>query len=197
MGKKETVFKALDEDKRIVFAEVYAPNRPDADGEFMDADGIREMSYKFMRELKLRQVDRQHDNEAVPEVCVVESFIAREDDPLFISGAWVVGVHIPDDETWGMIKEGEINGFSMEAIVIKTPMEVTLSIPPVVSGTTMEASDHCHIFNVAYDADGNFLGGKTDTVNGHYHEIKRGTVTEESSEHSHRFSHVEDLEIIE
>ena len=49
----------------------------------------------------------------------------------------------------------------------------------------------------AYDEDGKFLGGKTDVVEGHFHIIKRGTVTEDSLGHKHRFSHVEDLMIKE
>jgi hypothetical protein len=180
---------------RIVWAEVYAPNIPDSDGEFMDAKGIMQMAYKFMQDLNLRMIDTQHTNNLVEGACVVESFIARKGDPDFIEGSWVVGVHVPDDATWEKIKKGEINGFSMEAMVHKVPTELEMEIPPVIAGRTTKAEnytdDHEHQFFVSYDEDGNFLGGVTDTVDGHYHAIKRGTLTEVSKEHQHKFSYVE------
>lgn len=187
-----------DEQLRIVWAEVYAPNRPDSDGEFMDARGIREMAYKFMREQRLGQVDHMHTNEIVEEAHVVESFIARKGDPNFIEGAWVVGVHIPKDEDWAKVEKGEWNGFSMEAEVHKETVEVELELPPIITGKTMKSDDgHTHVFYVAYDDDGKFLGGRTDSVDGHSHVIKRGTLTEMAEGHNHRFSHVEDLMIKE
>lgn len=198
MATQETVFKAADEEQRIVWAEVYAPNRPDSDTEYMDAEGIRKMAYDFMSRMGLDQIDSGHDNQLVAGCCVVESFIARKGDPDFIEGAWVVGVHIPDDDTWAKVKKGELNGFSMEAMVNKEVVEVTLEVPPVIQGRTMKAEDgHVHTFHVAYDENGRFLGGKTDTVDGHYHTIKRGTVTEETGGHRHKFSHVDDVIIKE
>lgn len=186
------------EEQRIVWAEVYAPMIPDSDGEYMDAESIRKMAYQFMEQMKLDQIDKQHTNELSTGAHVVESFIARKGDPVFIEGAWVVGVHIPDDEDWDKVKKGEINGFSIEAFVKKTQMDVTVEIPPVIQGTTMKAEDgHTHKFYVAYNEDGAFLGGRTDVVEGHSHVIKRGTVTEQANDHSHRFSHVDDLVITE
>lgn len=171
---------------------------PDSDGEYMDAESIRKMAYKFMNAMKLDQIDKQHTNELSEGAGVVESFIARKGDPTFIEGAWVVGVHIPDDADWADVKSGKINGFSIEAMVSKTPMEVEVEVPPVISGTTMKSEDgHTHKFYVAYNEDGAFLGGRTDVVDSHSHVIKRGTITEEANEHSHRFSHVDDIVIKE
>lgn len=181
------------QEQRIVWAEVYAPGVPDSDNEFMDAETIRKMAYKFMQEQKLAQIDTQHTNKLVPGATVVESFIARKGDPDFIAGSWVVGVHVPDDETWGKIKKGEINGFSIEAMVTKEPVELEVEIPPVIVGRTAKSEDHEHEFFVSYDEDGNFQGGYTSEVNGHRHSIKKGTVTEDVGGHNHRFSHVENL----
>lgn len=198
MGTNIVAIKKADEDQRLVFAEIYAPLRPDSDGEFMDAPGIREMSYRFMKSMKLDSVDSFHNNEIIPGCCVIESFIARKGDPDFIEGSWVVGMHVDDADTWDKIKKGEINGFSMEAMVSKEQVDVTLTIPPILQGKTMKAEDgHVHTFYVAYDESGRFLGGKTDAESGHYHIIKRGSVTEPSNDHSHRFSHVDDLVLTE
>lgn len=192
--KEETIA----DEQQIVMAEVYAPMIPDSDGEYMDAESIRLMAYKFMRSMKLDQVDKQHTNELSAGARVVESFIAREGDPMFIEGAWVVGIHIPDADDWAKVKKGEINGFSIEAMVSKTIMEVEVDVPPVIQGSTFKGDDgHVHKFYVAYSDAGEFMGGRTDVVAGHSHVIKRGTITETANEHSHRFSHVDDLLITE
>ena len=193
---QEKKLKIASEDERLVGGEVYIPGVPDSDGEFMDAVGIKEMAYKFMKNMRLKKIDVSHNNRLVNEACVVESYIARKGDPDFVEGSWVVVVHVPDDETWGRIKKGEINGFSMEAMVSKEPTILEFDAPPVITGSTQKSEDgHEHEFHVAYDEAGNFLGGKTNIVNNHYHEIRKGTITEPagSDDHKHRFSHIDVL----
>jgi len=191
------VFKEVKEAERLVYAEVYAPDRPDSDGEFMDAESIKKMAFDFMRRMDLDSVDSYHNNQLVEGACVVESFIARKDDPEFIEGAWVVGMHVDNDTMWKKIEKGEINGFSMEAMVTKTPVVVEMDIPPIIQGRTTKEEEHDHIFFVAYNDDGKFLGGRTDVVNGHQHLIRRGSVTEKSEDHCHKFSHLDDLQLTE
>ncbi|QZI85659.1 serine protease [Stenotrophomonas phage Summit] len=181
--------------KQMVWAEVYAPNRPDVDGEFMTAEDIEKMAYAFLRSGRLDQIDVNHDNEVV-SAHVIESFIARKGDPDFIEGAWVVGIHISDPDTWQMVLDGELNGFSMEALVTKEEKEMLVEIPPVVKGMTSTEEDHRHEFFVSFDENGEFLGGTTDVVNGHSHKIIAGTVTEVTNDHRHRFSSVDNIEII-
>ena len=193
LPKGEFRVKIGSDEQRIVWGEVYVPNVPDSDGDYMNEETIRKMAYKFMGNLRLKNIDVQHNNAAVKGACVVESFIARKDDPDFIFGAWVVGVHVPDDATWGAIKKGDINGFSIEALVSGSPSALELDLPPVISGRTSkaESDSHDHEFFVSYDTEGKFLGGRTGMTNGHFHEIKQGTVTETTRNHAHRFSHVE------
>lgn len=203
MPQHEIAFKKESAPKRMVWAEVYTPDVPDSDGEFMRAEEIEKMAYGFMRSMKLDAVDHMHDNIQVDGACVIESFIARKGDPDFNEGAWVVGMHIDNDETWDKVEKGEINGFSMEALVHKTVLEVELETPPVLAGKTMihktEGSEdaHDHDFMVAYGDDGRFLGGKTSPAGNppHVHVIKRGTLTEEAAGHSHRFAHVDQVKI--
>lgn len=182
-------------DQRLVYGEVYAPDRPDADDDFMTAEEIQTMAHEFMRKGITDQVDINHDNETVPGIVVVESFIARKGDPDFIEGAWVVGVHVNDDATWAAIKKGELNGFSMEAMVQREEQDVTLEMPPVVAGLTSKSEDHTHHFYVNYNENGYFMGGITDYVEGHRHIIKAGTVTEIADGHRHTFSSVDPLHI--
>lgn len=181
---------------QVVYAEVYAPGRPDAQGEYMSKESIQKACHEFAKSGRMRQIDIQHDNTLVEGACVVESFVAREDDPVFIPGSWVVGMYLPD-EVWAKVKKGELNGFSMEAYVVKEEKEVTLEIPPVVRGLTSKSEDHTHTFFVTYDDEGKFRGGETDVVNGHSHRILAGTHTEEEGGHHHLFSSVDNIRVVE
>jgi hypothetical protein len=185
-----------DEEQRLVYAEVYAPNRPDSAGDFMTAEQIQKAAHDFVRKGRMAQVDVQHDNQLIDGVQIVESYIAQKDDPTFIPGSWVVGVHINDDDTWAKVKKGEINGFSLEAMAKCQEVEVEIEIPPVVTGLTSKSEEHTHKFYVAYDETGKFLGGQTSKENGHVHAIRAGTVTDEIDGHSHRFSSVDNVEIV-
>jgi hypothetical protein len=74
--------------------EVYSPDFPDSQGDYMTAEEIRLMAYRFMAKGEPYRIDKEHDKKECGAF-VVESFIARENDPDFISGSWVIGVHIP------------------------------------------------------------------------------------------------------
>lgn len=188
------------EEQQIVYGEVYAPNRPDAQGEFMQRDEIRKMAHEFIRSGKMGQIDIMHGNKIVEGCSVVESFVAGAGDQNFIEGAWVIGVHIPDADVWAGVKKGDINGFSMEALVTRHDAEVDVEIPPVVTGLTSKSEDkggsHQHKYFVSYDGEGQFKGGFTDTVNGHFHKIIAGTHTQPVDGHTHRFSSVDNVEIL-
>jgi hypothetical protein len=180
---------------QVVYAEVYAPNRLDAQYEYMTVDEIRKMAWLFMMGGDTKRIDVMHDNKLI-EAYVVESFIARDDDGIYIPGSWVVGVYIEDTEVWAAVLSGELNGFSMEALVGKDFQELEITMPTSVSGKTSEAKGHSHSWNVNYSPDGALMGGSTDKVDGHFHIIKSGTVTEEAAGHTHRFSSVDNLAVV-
>lgn len=185
-----------DVDQHLIFGEVYAPLRPDAQGEYMTAVEIQKMAHEFIRNGKMAQIDLMHGNKIVSGASVVESFVADEADSRFLPGSWVIGVHVPDAALWGAIKKGEINGFSMEALVTRHDTDVEIDIPPIVTGLTSKVEDHQHKFFVAYDEKGEFKGGVTDTVEGHHHTIVAGTHTQPANDHTHRFSSVDTLRIL-
>lgn len=188
----EVLIKKADDEQQIVYAEVYVPNVPDAHGDFMTTETVRNMAYDFMKKGITSQIDTNHDN-VTNGSAVVESFIARKDDPDFIEASWVVGVHVPDPAVWELIKTGELNGFSIEALVTKVPTVMTIEVPDVVNGGTDTIDGHFHSFRVHFDEDANFLGGITAVANGHQHKIKKPSVTEEAEGHTHRFSFLEDF----
>jgi len=197
--KTQTPFsiKKSDEDQRLAVGEVYSPGLVDAHGDIMSAKQIEAMAHNFMRSNRNEKVDVSHDNKLYG-CYIVESFIAREDDPLFIPGSWVAAVHVPDDDLWQQIKNGELNGFSMQVLTYKTEIEVLVSFPLVLNGRTLKIqSGHMHEYTVIIDEDGHVAGGRTDEVDGHWHEIKKGSVTEESDGHWHKFCYPDVIHEIE
>lgn len=197
--------KKTDAKLQIAYAEVYAPNIPDSHGDFMVPEEIRKMAHGFMRNGLTKSVDIEHDNKTDYDCAIVESFIAREGDPDFIPGSWVCGCHIPNPEVWELVEKGEINGFSMQGMGLQTDAEILIDLPPFVKGLVSKSEDdgHWHAFEVRFDDEGNFEGGKTIATfpaghPDHTHLIKRGTITEpaggKSDPHVHRFSFVEGIQ---
>lgn len=104
--------------KRIVIGEVYVPYDP-SDPDTVDthrhaalAEDIEKAAYRFMEEMNLKNIDQQH-NFVSGYGYVVESYIAKEGDPNFKPGSWIIGVKVTDDEVWTKIEKGEITGFSL------------------------------------------------------------------------------------
>ena len=190
--------KKVDEELQIIYAEVYAPDLPDSQGDFMKTEEIRKIAHGFLVAGRGRQIDRQHDNRRVG-ADLVESFIARDGDPDFIFGAWVVGIQLGDVE-WQAVKDGEINGLSFEGFVHARGAVLEIELPDQIEGITKvanEAKPHDHKFVVTFSKEGDVLGealaGKGDA--NHTHKIVRPTLTEDgpNGEPAHRFSFLEAL----
>lgn len=107
----------IDDEKRIVTGIVYEPDVLDAHEEFMTAEEIEKSAHQFLKDY--RNIDKQHDFVA-GQAEVVESWIAKEVGKLgeqdIKKGSWLMSVHVPDDDTWGEIKKGELTGFSMGGV---------------------------------------------------------------------------------
>lgn len=189
-------FSKFEDERHLVYGEVYSPMVPDSQGDFMQAATIEEMAHQFMRESRITKIDVEHCLEEAG-CFVVESFIARDNDPDFAKGAWVLGVHIPDPDIWAKVKKGDINGFSMYGNGKRVERVLEIEVPEdgILKGDTAVESDHQHEFFLNFDDEGNFLGGGTDEVSGHSHVIKAGTVTETASGHSHRYTFMDALRI--
>lgn len=202
-SKREVLIKATEEDEQLVFGEVYVPDVPDSQGDHMTRQTIQKMAHDFLKAGRVTKIDVQHDQ--VDSGClVVESFIARDDDSIFIPGSWVIGVWVTDD-IWPLVKSGELNGFSLDGYGYRVEDEVTLLIPDgMLKGETEVEDDHEHEFIVTYSPTGQFLGGITTAAeDGHWHVIKSGTITEDAvggpqgKSHHHKFSFVEGVTVVE
>lgn len=117
----------VDEERRVIYCAVYAPNELDAHGDWSTVDEIRKASYGYMamgRPASGAGVDVEHDLEPtanyVCESWIVEKELGKgfvnaegDDEP---DGTWVVGIHVTVDKDWGAIKKGKLNGVSMGAL---------------------------------------------------------------------------------
>ncbi len=112
-GRDKIQIKKLDREEQVVFGEVYAPGFPDSQGDFMAREEVKKACYNFMRKGNLSNIDTNHSQQPNGSY-VVENFIARDDDSVFIPGSWVMGVKVPDRGVWQMVKSGELNGFSLD-----------------------------------------------------------------------------------
>lgn len=183
--------KAQDAELQIVWGEVYVPYRIDTDRETMTPEEIQKMAWEFLSTGKADNIDISHSLEK--SGCkVVESFVAREGDPDFIPGAWVLGVWCPD-EVWEQVKSGELNGFSFFGSTEKYPATVLIEVVKQIAGITKKSTVdiipiHEHAFIINLDNKGVIVSGKTDMVLAHFHPIEKGTATEFELDHNHRFA---------
>lgn len=177
----------IDETRRIIFGVVYAPNRIDAFGWFMEPDEVEKMAHRFMK-LNLREViDTDHDN--VPNGSYpVQSFIVRAGDPDYPEGSWVIGVKIVNEELWSKIVSGDYNAFSMEIMVKKVPAVITYEHVTTHVGETEPSEDgHTHLYVVEIDDVGRVIKGRCSESAGHTHDIVLNSVTQKFEDHAHRY----------
>ena len=180
--------KKTDTAKQVVFGEVYPVDVLDTYGDFMSAADVELMAHRYMQLDTLKaSIDTNHDeksNGSYP----IESFIAREGDPDYTPGAWVLGVKITDKKVWAQVEKGELNGFSFQALVRKLAVVVNVEMTLDKIGVTEPADSHEHFYFVELDEDGRVLRGITSEDEGHYHTISAGTATDKTSGHAHRIN---------
>jgi len=124
IGKTITIIKT-DEEKRLVYGTVYEPEVADSQGDIANASVIEKSAHTFLAKLKNTNVDTQHDFVA-DDGAVVESFILRSADPMFPDtkiNSWVVAIKVAKDDTWALIKSGEISGLSLAGLAEVEPIE--------------------------------------------------------------------------
>lgn len=183
--------KKFDSDEQIVYGEVYAPYVIDSHGEMMLPEDVRKLAHRFLLEKKTDRIDIMHNNKAI-NASMVESYIAKANDPDYAEGAWVLAVKVYDENVWSDIKAGKLNGYSLEALVYKQDAEVIYDYLPFHYGFTEENDGHFHAFFVEVDKDGSVTGGYTSEEEDgdgvlHSHDVLAGTATARSNKHAHRY----------
>lgn len=114
---------AGDGDEHIVTGVVYEPEKVDAQGEYTDADEIRDACYHFMEagaKFKLN-----HSGEPLDSVKLLENYIApvtfELNGEVVKKGSWLMTLRVLDPELWQAIKEGRITGLSMAGYAYVEP----------------------------------------------------------------------------
>lgn len=193
-GNSKVVVRSEHEWERVCYAEILVPDIPNVFGDINTRETIREFAYEFA--LQGYGIDVEHDNVDINGhgSVVVESFIARKNDPDFIEGSWVVGMKVLDDALWQQVLAGVINGFSFEAECSMFPVVFqNLANRQVVGVTEPDPLDgHTHSFLVILSPLNRPISGGTGNTNGHVHAIVTHTTTESSENlagkvHNHRY----------
>lgn len=118
-------------EKHLVVGAVLLPDKPiyrDQDGEQFyiqfGAETIEKLAHNFLSSGYVWNFTKQHDEATEGKVQVVESWIKTSDNDKSVElgldvpkGSWLMAAHISDEEMWQDIKDGKMNGFSVEAIV--------------------------------------------------------------------------------
>lgn len=182
--------------ERVVFAEVLVPDVANVFNEVWTREAVKEAAYKFMQTGFGIDVEHDEVDRSFTDFYVVESFIARDGDPKFIPGSWVVGLKVVSDTIWQAILDGDINGFSYQASVYLLSAKLVVDDSGVRSGTTEPsvADGHTHEFHVIVDATNRPIAGGTTETNGHSHSISTHTVTDEAAGHVHRYNLVKGVD---
>lgn len=127
--KNEPIKLQIDNEKRIVIGPVLIPNqliyRRNGNKEFyitFSKETIRALMEKFMRDKEL-SVNLQHEF-TTENASIVESFIIDRELgilPKHFSdledGTWICAMKIHSDKLWQLIKEGKLNGYSIEGFL--------------------------------------------------------------------------------
>lgn len=127
-SKRGEGFKyAINHEKRIVTGVAIRADHPiyrnDQNGEYytiFDASVIEKLVYKFMRDMRVKEVNINHSAEA-DGIYLIESFFLSDAHRLaypefddVANGSWVVSYKVDNDKVWENIRAGKLNGFSIE-----------------------------------------------------------------------------------
>lgn len=124
MEEKMVVGPAMVPDKMII-------RRNEITGEiyyvYFTVETIKKLQQKFMLEKLLDKTNVEHGRRFLNGVSVVESWIvndpAKDKQQVFgmdyPKGTWMVSMKIEDDAIWQKVKEGKLNGFSVQGYFLE------------------------------------------------------------------------------
>jgi len=193
------IIKKSDDILQVVYGEVIVAGVLDGQQQITpDIMEVYHAAHNFLKNGNQENVDIQHDGKKVEGAVIVESFVTREDDPVFSPFAWVVGIYLPM-EAYQLYLDGQLNGFSPYGTATVNEQDVELVIPDVLEGVTAKAGEplHDHTYVVNLDDDGKPYSGVTspNPDDGHVHTILKHTVTELAGDpqHKHHYDIINDL----
>lgn len=179
------------EEERIVSGIIAEPMVLDTDNEFFSRSGIFKMYSDFISLNLQENIDREHDNNLTGSE-IIRTYIALKNDPdNYPEGAWIGECKINSDSDWEAVKQGKINGYSVEISTIKVDVNIAAERMIKAVGTTELSLDtvlptHIHQVTIKFDENGKVSGYSCSTALGHSHSITKCTATNQELGHSHR-----------
>ncbi len=136
IDEKDMSFSVFSLEEKMVVGPAMVPDkmiirRNEITGEiyyvYFTAETIKKLQQKFMLEKLLDKTNVEHGRRFLNGVSVVESWIV--DDPAkdkqqvfgmnYPKGTWMVSMKIEDDAIWNKIKEGKLNGYSVQGYFLE------------------------------------------------------------------------------
>lgn len=160
----------LDTDKREIFGPVLKPNFPIyryQDGEefyiVFDEEAIKQLATSFLQNIEFT-IDHSY---ITNDVQIMESYI---DD----NGNWMIRCKVLSDELWSKIKNGELNGFSIESLIdmdILNEIKSILSANPTYEEVSKELEDS-KALNTKYEEEIKSLNEQIESLTKERDELK-------------------------
>ena len=117
-----------DEEKQIVYGVVLEPETEDAQEDIVPIAEVEKACHRFAIKYAKGVAQMGLDHDVVVDRAnapLVENFIAPVDyaqgEKVVRKGSWVIGVHIPDKDLWGSVKDGTQTGYSISGHGLKQP----------------------------------------------------------------------------
>jgi len=131
LSKEHKIELAKLEEEQVLLGAALIPDqkiyRTDGDEEyeiFFSKETIKKLSQRFLKLENQNQITLQHEGE-IKGLGVRESWIVADTEKdksaayglSYPVGTWMVSMHVEDSKLWESIKESDISGFSIEAMM--------------------------------------------------------------------------------
>jgi hypothetical protein len=134
--RNEMSFSVFSIEERMIVGPAMVPQkmiirRNEITGEiyyvYFTAETIKKLQQKFMQEKLLDKTNVEHGRKFLNGVSIVESWIVEDPEKdkqqvfgmNYPKGSWMVSMKIEDDATWQKIKEGKLNGYSVQGYFLE------------------------------------------------------------------------------
>lgn len=138
-AENEPIKMSMDEEQHIITGPSLIPNKPiyrrNGAEEFFivfSENTIKDLMMKYMSDKSLG-INLEHTYET-ENASIIESYLINRDKGILHKdfddlpdGTWIVSMKIHSEKLWNLIKEGNLNGFSIEGILSLQPAKEELS----------------------------------------------------------------------
>ena len=115
--RKDVRIVKVDDEKRLVYGAVYAPDEEDAHGDFMTEAEVEKAAHNFLAKSNtVKATDTQHNLEPVEGVKIVESAVLKGTHEILKDekpGTWYIVTKVENEEVWKSVKDGTYTGYSL------------------------------------------------------------------------------------